>query len=192
MAVIYARVSFVSVFQPMTVSPDKYGLCVMVNKDDKKTKKICDEEIQAAIKRGVEKGKFPASAIPHLKLPWNDGDAAVDMKKRGPEFKNHWYINANRRVSDGPPEVVDSNNVPLMDPGKLYSGCWCYLDIQFGPYGGAAAKGKQGVGCYLQNVMVYKDDTRLDGRQSATQAFADIPPANIEEDNGLPESGDLT
>jgi len=180
--VIYpVRCSYTSVFVPSKKpnSDDKqYTLCAMVPKSDKELVQQVLRAQTAAIADGIEKGKFTAAQAksPTFKKIIRDGDAAVEAEERGPEFKGMLFFSCNRAEGNGAPQVVKRDPeskqiVDIVNQDEFYSGAWAALDISFYPYN---AGGSKGVAVGLNNVMLYKHDTRLDGRSVAAAAFKDM------------------
>lgn len=176
------RFSYTSVFEPaITPSGDeKYSVSILVPKDDSKGLAALNKAIQEAAQKGVEKGTFPKARMGSLRIPLRDGDEEFEEGKRGPEYKGFFFFNAS---SKNQPGVVDSNLNPIIDPMDFYSGCWGHADINFFPYN---QKGNVGVGAGLNNLMKKKDDSRLDGRMKAEDAFAEF----AEADDGAGDSED--
>ena len=61
-----------------------------------------------------------------------------------------------------------------MDRDKLYSGCYCHLDVNFAPFNNES----RGVGAYLNNIMLVKEGERLYGRQAPEEAFSGLQVAD--------------
>lgn len=179
--VIYpVRCSYVAVFSPSkkpNSDDTQYTVCAMVPKSDEKLVKQVMAAQTAAMKDGIEKGKFTAAQVksPTFKKIVRDGDAAYEAEERGEEFKGMLFFSCNRGSDRGAPSVVKRDPttkeiVDITDKEEFYSGAWAALDINFYPYN---AGGSKGVAVGLNNVMLYKHDDRLDGRSVAKKAFAD-------------------
>lgn len=157
-----ARLSYVNLFTPR-VGPNggdpKYSICVLIPKSDTATVNKIKAAIEAAKEAGKATwgGKVPAG----LKLPLRDGDAERDT----PEYKGHWFINANSKQKPG---VVDAAVNPIMDQGEVYSGCYGRVSINFYAFN---QSGNKGVGAGLQNVQKLADGEPLSGRSRATDDF---------------------
>lgn len=180
------RFSYLHVWEAAeTPSGDmKYSASILIPTGDKKTLKDVNACIQAAIKRGIEKGKFTKAQVKGLRLPLRNGQEEFDNgdKANNPEYKGMMFLNAS---STRQPGIVGPNALPVMDQDDVYSGMWGRADINFFPYNAA---GNRGVGVGLNNVMKIKDDERLDGRMKAEDAFADY---KVDEPEG-DDAGDLT
>ena len=178
------RFSYLHVWEPAeTPSGDeKFSASILIPAKDKKTLAAVEKAVQAAIKRGIEKGKFTKAQVKTLRLPLRNGTEEFENgeKANNPEYKGMMFLNAS---SNRQPGVVGPDAKPLMDQDDAYSGMWGRADINFFPYNAA---GNKGVGVGLNNVMKLRDDERLDGRQKAEDAFSDYA---VEEPEG---SDDLT
>ena len=175
------RTSFVNVWAART-TPDgnskKYSICALIDKTDAEGLAQINAEVQKAIAKGIETGKFPKTAVRALRLPLRDGDAEFEAGTRGPEFKGKYFFNATRDEAKGAPGVAKPQNgavVPVMNQDDFYSGCRARLDVNFFPYNTA---GNKGIGVGLNNCLFVGDGERLDGRMKAEDAFskyADLP-----------------
>lgn len=165
------RLSFVNLFEPKAdLSGNlKYNAQILIPKSDDAQLKAIRAEIGKAIETGVSKGKYKVEQTKSAKFknPLRDGDEyyAESPGAARESCKGHFFINATNTKQPG---VVDKFGNPVIDPDTVYSGCYGLADIQFFPFN---ASGSVGVGASLQNVMKKKDGERLDGRQSAQEAF---------------------
>ena len=74
---------------------------------------------------------------------------------------------------DRRPKVVDRNpSKEIIDPSRIYSGCWIRVDCNFFPYDNMG----NGVSCGITSVQFWKDGDRLDGSRSPEDAFGDSEP----------------
>lgn len=162
------RFSYLNAFEPKeTPSGDmKYSASILIPKEDETGVKELQAAINIAVQKGLETNKFSKVQVPGLRLPLRDGDEEFEQGNRGPEYKGFWFINAS---SKNKPGVVDKNAKPLFDADEFFSGCWGRADIGFFPYNQA---GNRGVGVGLNNLMMLREGERLDGRQSAENAFS--------------------
>jgi len=183
--------SFIRVFEPAEDPSGrmKYSICLLFDKSN--TKAI--EDLQAAIKKAIQKGKETkwGGKVPKFRYEaLRDGDEALENGERTtPEYANRMFLNASC-LEDSPPGVVGPDAKPLMDQTMLYSGCQVRADIRAYPY---KAKGNCGVAWWLDNVMLVADGERLDGKMNAVDAFADYKVDEDEDDGGGdPDTGELT
>ena len=144
----------------------KYGVCVMLPKGSKQHKQA-QEGVDKAIKAGIANGKFTEAQTKStsFKKCLRDGDEEFATGERPVHYKGHMFFNANNAKQPG---IVGPDAKPLMDANQLYSGCFSHVDVGFYPFNNES----KGVGAGLNNIMKYKDGERLDGRQSAEEAFA--------------------
>jgi len=109
-----------------------------------------------------------------------------DSKWFGDQFPDWWYVNAWSRVK---PNVVDENLDEIIDPQKVYAGCWCRFQLTL--LGWASQQGGKLVLVSLDNVQFLRDDERLGGgKESAKTAFGDIKftlPAEMKAASSVPE-----
>lgn len=103
-----------------------------------------------------------AASSSNLKLPLRDGD--ID-RTEDENYQKHFFLNA---TSKDAPQVVDRHVQPVTDPMMVYSGCYCYVTINFYPFN---ANGNRGVAAGLGNIQFVKDGDRLSGRASAESDF---------------------
>lgn len=170
------RLSFVHLFTPRTGDngePDKYGVCLLIDKDDKETVRCINKAVEAAKARGLRErwgGKMPKK----LMTPLNDGDEREDGRE---EYAGKYYVNAKSKSRPG---VVDRNCHRIMDEEEVYSGCYAVCAISFFPY---AATGNNGVGCSIDNVMKVKDGEPLAGKPAAESDFGGVEIPDDDDDD---------
>ena len=117
-------------------------------------------QIQTAIGQVIsEAGIDPQRMQP---VPWADG---------GQDFPGHVLIKTNSTTN---PHVVDENVQPIIDPGKVYAGCYVNGSITVYTY---KRQTGNGVAFGLDGVQFAADGERLDGRPTADQIFQAIPGA---------------
>ncbi|MGL6202078.1 MAG: DUF2815 family protein [Lachnospiraceae bacterium] len=162
------RMSYVNIFKSRAFQPgqdEKYSICLLIPKQDKKTVKDIREAMNAAIQQGVAEkwgGKKPAN----LKLPLRDGDE--ERAEEAPEYEGMYFLNAN---SNQKPGIIDMYKNEVLDPTEVYSGCWGRASINFFPFN---SNGNKGVAVGLNNVQKLGDDEMLGGaRAAAEDDFAD-------------------
>lgn len=177
------RISYPALFEPKLNPSDvlKYSCSLLIPKTDKQGIKELEAEVEKAKKKGIEKlwgGKLPKFRYE----PIRDGDEELASgEKTGKEYEGMLFVNCS---SDNPPGVVGPDAKPLMDQKAIFAGCWVRADINPFPY---KKSGNCGVGWGLNNIMLVKEDERLDGRQKAEDAFAGY----AEEGETIEDSGEL-
>lgn len=171
------RISYAQTFEPKDSFGDgklAYSATFLVDKNDKEKIKQIEDLIDRAIALGVQNGKFKATApkLPTFKRPLRDGDVerAANPDGRGPEYEKMMFFNAR---NTNPVGNVNRANQPIMPQDKegFYSGWYVHADVNFYPFN---SNGSAGVACGLNNVMWVAAGERLDGRQSAQEAFTGL------------------
>ena len=182
------RISYAHTFEPKDSFGDgklAYSATFLIGKNDKEKIAQIEEAIERAIKLGVQNGKFKATApkLPTFKRPLRDGDLerTANPDGRGPEYEGVMFFNAR---NTNPVGNVNSRNQPIRpeDREGFYSGWYVHADVNFYPFN---SNGSCGIACGLNNIMWVAAGDRLDGRQSAQEAFAglevgDDAPASFE------------
>ncbi len=164
------RFSYTAVFQPKKNddgTPSKYGVCIIIPKEDTETVNLVKEAIDAAKQRGkMEKwgGKIPAN----VKSCLRDGD--ID-REDDEAFAGCYFINASSRNKPGVKVLEDGVVSDALDEEDFYSGCYGAVTLDFFPY---ESSGNKGVGAGLNNVIKTRDGDRLSGGRSADEDFADL------------------
>ena len=164
------RFSYTAVFQPKKNddgTPSKYGVCIIIPKEDTETVNLVKEAIDAAKQRGkLEKwgGKIPAN----VKSCLRDGD--IDREDDG-AFAGCYFLNASSRNKPGVKVLEDGVVSDALDEEDFYSGCYGAVTLDFFPY---ESSGNKGVGAGLNNVIKTRDGDRLSGGRSADEDFADL------------------
>lgn len=175
------RFSYLNVFEAKPTPSDelKFSVSCLIPKGDAKGIKEIHAAINAAIQKGLDINKFTQAQVKGLRLPIRDGDKEFEDGNRGAEYKGCFFVNA---TSKNKPECVkaqkDSRPVPIFDPNDFYSGCYGRADVNFFPYNRA---GNRGIGVGLNNLMMVKEGERLDGRQSADDAFETYTGESVDE-----------
>jgi hypothetical protein len=77
-----------------------------------------------------------------------------------------------------------------VDPTEVYSGCYFHAQLRFYPFDWNKGQSR-GVGCGLQNMMLVGKGKRIDGRETAEQAFKDFTPDVVDEDAANGDVDDL-
>ena len=174
------RCSFVFVTQPRKKddgTDGKYGVQIVISKDDpqvKKFNKLVDQALEE--KHGTQALKKKS----RYKLPLRDGDEERD----GEEYENMYFFNANGGKKPG---IVNRNNEPA-DQDDIDELCYsgAYFHISVNVYGfDAKDGGKPGVAVGLNNVMLRKKGERLDGSVAATSEFEDYAEDGMDDDDDL-------
>lgn len=162
------RFSYVNIFKSRSFQPgqdEKFSICLLIPKKDKKTVQDIKAAINAAIQQGLAEkwgGKKPGN----LKLPLRDGDD--ERADEAEEYIGMYFLNAN---SNQKPGIIDMYKNEILDPTEVYSGCWGRASINFFPFN---SNGNKGVGVGLNNIQKLGDDEPLGGaRASAEDDFAD-------------------
>lgn len=164
------RFSYTAVFQPKKNddgTPSKYGVCIIIPKEDTETVNLVKEAIDAAKQRGkMEKwgGKIPAN----VKSCLRDGDIDRDDDEA---FAGCYFLNASSRNKPGVKVLEDGVVSDALDDEDFYSGCYGAVTLDFFPY---ESSGNKGVGAGLNNVIKTRDGDRLSGGRSADEDFADL------------------
>lgn len=158
------RFSYVNIFKSRSFSQgqdEKYSICLLIPKSDKKTLKKIKEAIDAAVAEGISKcwnGKKPAN----LKLPLRDGDD--ERADEAEEYEGMYFVNAN---SSNKPGIVDKDCNEILDQSEVYSGCWGRASINFYPFN---SNGNRGVAVGLNNIQKIKDDEPLGGAHASAES----------------------
>lgn len=176
------RVSFVNVVKPApNLSGDlKYSVQVHIDKTDEKNLKVANAEIDKAIEKG-KAGKWGGKKPKFRYEPLRDGDAELASGDQTDKvYAGIYFLSATMDPAYGRPGVVDENLNPVMDQDKIYSGCYCNVDLKAFPYDNS---GNKGIGWGLSNIMFVRDGERLDGRQSAQDTFAHLKHEDTGEGN---------
>lgn len=164
------RFSYTAVFQPKKNddgTPSKYGVCIIIPKEDTETVNLVKEAIDAAKQRGkLEKwgGKIPAN----VKSCLRDGD--ID-REDDEAFAGCYFLNASSRNKPGVKVLEGGVVSDALDEEDFYSGCYGAVTLDFFPY---ESSGNKGVGAGLNNVIKTRDGDRLSGGRSADEDFADL------------------
>ena len=166
MIVKNVRVDWLFIWEPS--KKGKYGCAVMLPKTDPQVKEV-EAAIAKAVQAGIASGKFTDAQVKsaQFKKCLRDGDAEIETEGRPKHYAGHVFFNVTNKSQPG---IVGPDTKPLMDRDKLYSGCYCHLDVNFAPFNNES----RGVGAYLNNIMLVKEGERLDGRQAPEEAFSGL------------------
>ena len=155
----------------------KYGLTMLF---DPKT----IEPLKSAVKHVIAE-KWPGRDPKTLKLPFTGGDAqaakSAANKKDGDFFKGTVVVKASSKFKPG---VVDAQSEPILDPGRIYSGCYGHAELNFVAYDAVGAGGQDGVTAYVNFVLKTRDGDRIAGKDAKT-VFAGITGATVDDTAGL-------
>ena len=166
------RFSYVTLFQPKPSMNDpkgepKYSLTMLIPKTNIAALALIQQAISEAENAAVS-AKWGNVKPPVVPAPLHDGDGVrQDGTPFGTECKGCWVMTASANV-DHAPFVVDQNVQPIIDPKKVYSGCWGNVSVSFFGYNAA---GKKGIGCGLNGVQFIRDGEPLGSRITAEDAF---------------------
>ena len=170
------RISYPNLFEakPNPSGALKFSCSLLIPKADVEGVKILRAAIEKA--KAIGKEKIWKGKVPRFRYdPLRDGDEELASgDKTDKVYKGMYFLNSS---SNDAPGVVGPDAKPLMDHKAIFAGCWVRADINPFPYDNS---GNKGVGWGLNNVMLVKEDERLDGRQNAEDAFADFTEAEDE------------
>lgn len=147
------RFSYAHVHKPFAVNEGetpKFGVSLIISKDDKATLKKIRDAIAKATEEG--KAKFGGKIPKTMKEPLRDGDVE---REDNPEYENSFFLNAN---SPRKPGLVDENLDPIIDPDEFYSGCYGRASINFYAFN---TNGNKGIACGLNNLQKLADGEKL-------------------------------
>jgi len=183
-------IAFVNIFDPEEDldGVEKYSVQVRVHEDDKANVTRCEQAVKKAIEQGKKKlwgGKKPKFDNDPIRNGNKEYAEAVE-DGRGGDFdktlKDHIFFAAKKLPKYGKPGIVDENLQPVLDPEKFYSGVRVNLEVNPYPHK------NNGVAWGLANVMYVGEGDRLDGQQSAQDAFANLAPETPAEAAGDEEA----
>lgn len=182
--VIPCRLSYAHLFHPginQDGTPGKYSTAVLISKTDEASVKKVKDAIQAAAIEGKSKLANKAGKIPaNLKTPLRDAD---EEEIEDEAYRGHYFLNAASKTKPGVVyNRVDEkgHRVPVEDENDVYSGCYCYVSINFYAF---AVEGNKGIAAGLNNVMKLRDGERLSGGASADDDFGDIEAEDDEDED---------
>lgn len=141
----------------------KYGMLIVLPKDDSETKKFI-ARLKAAID-AVCVAKF-GKPIPHNKLkdfPIRSGD-----DDENEDFAGHILIPASNTFK---PNIIDEHGQKLFDEESLYSGAWYRAGIY--PWAWDHELSGKGVSINLNTVLKVRDDEAFTSKANAEDDFRD-------------------
>lgn len=168
------RLSYAHLFTPEKSNfgegAEKYGVTLLIPKDDAATMAILKKGIGEAVERGMRecwRGVRPPSCN-----PVQDGDGTMKSGSPwGEECRGSWVL---RTSTTRKPVVYDVDKTETTDPDVVYSGCWAYASIRFFPY---AKNGNRGISTALCQILKAEDGPRFDGGGASVDDFAEIEAA---------------
>lgn len=179
------RFSYVTLFQPRPPmnnpqAEPKYSLTILIPKTNTAALAAIQKAIAEAETAAVST-KWGNVRPPVIPNPLHDGDGVrQDGTPYGSECKGCMVLTASAN-QDHPPFVVDQTLQKIIDPKKVYSGCWGNVSLSFFGYNSA---GKKGIGCGLNGAQFVRDDTPLGGSAvTAEEAFGVVA---VDPITGLP------
>jgi len=181
------RLSFVNIFEPRPSKnkPEelKYSLTLYIPKTDTASLDRIKAGILAAKNKGVESkwgGKLPGVMAdpnkPFAGTTIHDADTEAGQDgdlyvTKHPAAKGCYILHV---ASKNKPGIVDRAGNPIIDPSKVYSGCWGRANITFYPYANA---GNKGISAGLNHVQFLRDDDPLGSTVRLEDAFDPISDA---------------
>lgn len=175
---------YVSLFTPRdppagSQGKPRYSVVLLYPKTEA-SKKALAPLMSAAVE--VAEGKWPGKGqekVKRMRYPIvADGD---ERYPDDPTFKGMYFVRASTTADPTrrPPQVVGADaKTAIVDDSEAYSGCTFRVSVRLFPFDRA---GNQGIGIGLNNVQVLKQGTRLDGRKSAEDEFAEYAEAGGSE-----------
>lgn len=174
------RCSYPQLFTPRAVqagATPKYGIVLMFDKKNKEQmdclKLLRDEAQQVLEDKWPDEKKRPRiPVLGHDRSPIKDCDKAlnnqgVPLVEQNPEYEGHYIIRAN---TTQPPLVVDGNKQEVLDPNKIYGGCWVKANINAYAYNQDT---NQGVTFGLNGVQFHHDDDSFGGGRPSIDSMFD-------------------
>jgi len=138
---------------------DSYSILLLIPKSDTATINAIKKVLEAFKKDSKAEAKWGSKWLASMKYPLRDGDAEKDTEA-SPEFKDHYYLNANTYTKPG---IVDANVQEIIDPADIYSGCYGRISIVPAAFN---TDGNRGIKFYLNNVQKMADGEKLGGGPS--------------------------
>jgi len=173
------RFSFVNIFVPKAFQEggeEKYSLTILIPKTDTATIAKLKAGVEAAKNKGLTDkfgGKMPAIFGANFEGT-TVRDADKDKNQSGelivtehPEAKGCYMMHV---ASKNQPGIIDENKQAVLDPKKVYSGCYGRVNITFFAYNNS---GKKGISAGLNHVQFLEDGEPLGSTVRIEDAFAD-------------------
>ena len=169
------RFAFVNLFKPRKndQGKEKFGVTLLfphpskLSGADLAAYNTCISTMKAQAQQAVKEkwgDKIPAG----LRTPFRDQGDKTEYAgyEAGAVFMN---VTSEQR-----PEVVDATVQPIIEPAKIYSGCYGRVSLRAFAYDNS---GNKGVSFGLQNVQKLRDGEPLGGRGPATADFQPVAAA---------------
>ena len=165
---IIKNVRFDWLFVWDTNKQDKYSVCVIMENNHPQMKEV-EAAIEKARLKGVAIGKFSEAQTKSAAFKKNlrNGTEEFEAEERPAHYKGTMFFNASNGDQPG---IVGPDTKPILDTSQYYSGCYGHVNVAFFPFNNES----KGIGAGLNNIMFTKADDRLDGRQTADEAFAGL------------------
>ena len=175
---IPCRISFANIWEPKAINggEEKYSVSCIIPKKDTRTIDLIQKAVEVAKEDGKTRrwnGKIP----PNLKLPLRDGD--VD-RPDDESYQDCMFVNA---TSKDAPQIVGRRKETITDPMQVYSGCYCFVTVNFYAFN---ANGTRGIAAGLGNIQFIQDGERLSGKASADADFDELDEEEVLGDD-LPD-----
>ncbi len=151
---------------PGSMTPS-YSVVALISKNDVATIAAYKAAEQDALAYGIRE-KWGGVQPPVLQGGLKDGDGVrSDGTPYGPECKGCYVLTCKTSV-EYPPEIVDQNLQPVIDPRKVYSGCYGRVNVTLIPYNNQS----KGIKAVLNCVQILRDGEPLGaGAITAAEAF---------------------
>lgn len=170
------RLSYVNFFTPRAgkdgdKKSEKYSVTLLIPKSDVKTKTEIDRLIDICISENA--ATFVGINPAYIKRPIHDGDGYRENgTEYAPECKGHWVMTASSKFQQS---ACDENCQNIINPAKLYSGCYAVVVIHFFKF---EATGNKGISCGLGCLKKVADGEPLGSvvSDAATVFGSPVPP----------------
>lgn len=134
----------------------------------------------------VAQQAWPGRNLKELRFPFVRGEAEKDKAdkkgKDGSFYEGKVVVKTSSKYQPG---VVGPDRQEIVNPSDIYSGAYYYAEVNVVAFTDPRGE-RDGVKCYLNFVMKYKDGDRIAGR-SAADVFAGITGGTSDYD---PTGGD--
>ena len=162
------RASYPNVFTPKRNDlngKDEYSLVALFGKGADISALKAAANAAVIKKWGQDKAKWP----PNLKTPFREHKEKIKDGKY-PDGYEEGGIFVTLKAQTRP-TVVDQKVQEILEPSKIYAGCYCKASIAAYAYDN---KGNRGVAFGLNHLQLVKDGPTISGRPSVTDAFEPI------------------